>query len=142
MLGAALSAHPLTHMKLATPSSSRAEPILARIQEDRTVIISPVFDNIHFDTFVLEKYDLAVDGFNWELWCRYDALPQAWLALHDTTAPVKYVSGGSGNLVSTRGGRNELRRFCFSLVVVIGVGWKGVEEMESGTSNRGKNPIS
>ncbi|XP_062051443.1 probable polypeptide N-acetylgalactosaminyltransferase 8 [Lepus europaeus] len=69
-----------------------AEPILARIQEDRTVIISPVFDNIHFDTFVLEKYDLAVDGFNWELWCRYNALPQAWLALHDTTAPVKSPS--------------------------------------------------
>ncbi|XP_057558474.1 probable polypeptide N-acetylgalactosaminyltransferase 8 isoform X2 [Hippopotamus amphibius kiboko] len=69
-----------------------AEPILARIQEDRTVIVSPVFDNILFDTFKLKKYGLAADGFNWELWCRYDSLPQAWLDLHDVTAPVKSPS--------------------------------------------------
>uniref|UniRef100_H2NG67 Polypeptide N-acetylgalactosaminyltransferase n=1 Tax=Pongo abelii TaxID=9601 RepID=H2NG67_PONAB len=69
-----------------------AEPILARIQEDRTVIVSPVFDNIRFDTFKLDKYELAVDGFNWELWCRYDALPQAWIDVHDVTAPVKSPS--------------------------------------------------
>ncbi|XP_054519956.1 probable polypeptide N-acetylgalactosaminyltransferase 8 isoform X1 [Pan troglodytes] len=69
-----------------------AEPILARIREDRTVIVSPVFDNIRFDTFKLDKYELAVDGFNWELWCRYDALPQAWIDLRDVTAPVKSPS--------------------------------------------------
>ncbi|ELV09160.1 putative polypeptide N-acetylgalactosaminyltransferase 8 [Tupaia chinensis] len=69
-----------------------AEPILARIQEDRTVVVSPVFDNIRFDTFILSKYELAVDGFNWELWCRYDALPQAWIDLQDVTAPVKSPS--------------------------------------------------
>ncbi|XP_075863862.1 putative polypeptide N-acetylgalactosaminyltransferase 8 isoform X2 [Microcebus murinus] len=69
-----------------------AEPILARIQEDRTVIVSPVFDNIHFDTFQLKRYELAVDGFNWELWCRYDPPPQAWIDLHDVTAPVKSPS--------------------------------------------------
>ncbi|XP_061275073.1 probable polypeptide N-acetylgalactosaminyltransferase 8, partial [Bos javanicus] len=69
-----------------------AEPILARIQEDRTVIVSPVFDNILFDTFELIKYALAVDGFNWELWCRYDALPKAWVDLHDVTAPVRSPS--------------------------------------------------
>ncbi|XP_077025880.1 putative polypeptide N-acetylgalactosaminyltransferase 8 isoform X2 [Tamandua tetradactyla] len=69
-----------------------AEPILARIQEDNTVIVSPVFDNINFDTFALEKYELAVDGFNWKLWCRYDVLPQAWIDLHDVTAPIKSPS--------------------------------------------------
>ncbi|XP_005379663.1 PREDICTED: probable polypeptide N-acetylgalactosaminyltransferase 8 [Chinchilla lanigera] len=69
-----------------------AEPILARIQEDRTVIISPVFDNICFDTFKLLKYELAVDGFNWELWCRYDPVPQTWIALDDVTAPVRSPS--------------------------------------------------
>ncbi|XP_040089447.1 probable polypeptide N-acetylgalactosaminyltransferase 8 [Oryx dammah] len=69
-----------------------AEPILARIQEDRTVIVSPVFDNILFDTFELIKYALAVDGFGWELWCRYDALPKAWVDLHDVTAPVRSPS--------------------------------------------------
>ncbi|KAM9674104.1 LOW QUALITY PROTEIN: putative polypeptide N-acetylgalactosaminyltransferase 8 [Trichechus inunguis] len=65
-----------------------AQPILARIQEDHTMIVSPVFDNIRFDTFYLQKYALAVDGFNWELWCRYDSLPQSWTDLHDATAPV------------------------------------------------------
>ncbi|XP_055250673.1 probable polypeptide N-acetylgalactosaminyltransferase 8 isoform X3 [Moschus berezovskii] len=69
-----------------------AEPILARIQEDRTVIVSPVFDNILFDTFELIKYALAVDGFDWELWCRYDALPKDWIDLHDVTAPVRSPS--------------------------------------------------
>lgn len=69
-----------------------SEPILARIQEDHTVIVSPVFDNIRFDTFQLYKYNLAVDGFNWQLWCRYDGLPKAWIDLNDVTAPVKSPS--------------------------------------------------
>ncbi|XP_039111686.1 probable polypeptide N-acetylgalactosaminyltransferase 8 [Hyaena hyaena] len=69
-----------------------AEPTLARIQEDHTVIVSPVFDNIHFDTFELEKYALAVDGFSWKLWCRYDPLPKDWIDQHDVTAPVKSPS--------------------------------------------------
>ncbi|KAM9230198.1 LOW QUALITY PROTEIN: putative polypeptide N-acetylgalactosaminyltransferase 8 [Dugong dugon] len=62
------------------------EPILAWTQEDHTMIVSPVFDNIRFDTFHLQKYALEVDGFNWELWC-YDSLPQSWIDLHDATAP-------------------------------------------------------
>ncbi|KAM5332416.1 LOW QUALITY PROTEIN: putative polypeptide N-acetylgalactosaminyltransferase 8 [Glossophaga mutica] len=66
-----------------------AEPILAWIQEDHTMIVSPVFDNIYCDTFELTKYELAVDGFNWELWCHYDLLPKAWVDLNDVTAPLK-----------------------------------------------------
>nr|XP_019574171.1 PREDICTED: probable polypeptide N-acetylgalactosaminyltransferase 8 [Rhinolophus sinicus] len=69
-----------------------SEPILARIQEDHTVIVSPVFDNIRFDTFQLYKYNLAVDGFNWQLWCRYDRLPKDWIDLNDVTAPVRSPS--------------------------------------------------
>ncbi|KAF6119778.1 hypothetical protein HJG60_010188 [Phyllostomus discolor] len=72
--------------------SSNAEPILAQIQEDHSVIVSPVFDDIHFDTFELTKYELAVDGFNWELWCHYDLLPKAWVDLNDVTAPLKSPS--------------------------------------------------
>lgn len=93
MLAAALSdASPAyTHSQpgFDTHSSSRSEPILARIQEDHTVIVSPVFDNIRFDTFQLYKYNLAVDGFNWQLWCRYDGLPKDWIDLNDVTAPVR-----------------------------------------------------
>lgn len=89
MLGAALSACFSCQPGFGTHSSSRSEPILARIQEDHTVIVSPVFDNIRFDTFQLYKYSLAVDGFNWQLWCRYDPLPKDWIDLNDVTAPVK-----------------------------------------------------
>ncbi|XP_051011615.1 probable polypeptide N-acetylgalactosaminyltransferase 8 [Acomys russatus] len=69
-----------------------AEPILARIQEDHTVVVSPVFDNIDFDTFELKKYELAADGFSWKLWCQYDPVPQAWIDLGDATAPMKSPS--------------------------------------------------
>lgn len=84
----AFAAYPHIHPGFVTHSSSRAEPILAQIQEDHTVV-SPVFDDIHFDTFELTKYELAVDGFNWELWCKYDLFPKAGFGLNDVTAPVK-----------------------------------------------------
>lgn len=69
-----------------------AEPILSRIKEDRTVIISPVFDNIHFDDFELVQYNLAADGFEWALWCQYDSIPNEWYALKDETAPIRSPS--------------------------------------------------
>ncbi|KAM4819819.1 putative polypeptide N-acetylgalactosaminyltransferase 8 [Thomomys bottae] len=72
-----------------------AEPTLAGTQEDLKVIVSPVFDKIGFDTFQLVPYKLAVEGFNWKLWCRYGSLPQAWLDLHDPTAPC----GGRAELL-------------------------------------------
>lgn len=52
------------------------------------MVVSPVFDNIDFNTFELEKVQLAVDGFDWQLWCRYDHVPQAWRQLDDVTAPM------------------------------------------------------
>ncbi|KAF7248065.1 putative polypeptide N-acetylgalactosaminyltransferase 8 [Varanus komodoensis] len=66
-----------------------AEPILSRIKEDRTVIISPVFDNIRFDDFELVRYTEAADGFDWALWCLYEAIPEDWYALKDETAPIR-----------------------------------------------------
>ena len=124
--GAALSArfgcYPQIPPGSVAHPSCRAEPILARIQEDRTVIVSPVFDNILFDTFELSQYALAVDGFGWELWCRYDALPKAWVDLHDVTAPVRSVCMSSGNLISPGEVRDGQSGFCLSLVVVLGVG--------------------
>uniref|UniRef100_A0A8C8S916 Glycosyltransferase 2-like domain-containing protein n=1 Tax=Pelusios castaneus TaxID=367368 RepID=A0A8C8S916_9SAUR len=69
-----------------------AEPILSRIKEDRTVIVSPVFDNVRFDDFELIEYNVAADGFDWELWCRYESLPKEWYELKDETAPVRSPS--------------------------------------------------
>ncbi|XP_062380824.1 polypeptide N-acetylgalactosaminyltransferase 18 isoform X2 [Sardina pilchardus] len=66
-----------------------AEPILSRIQEDRTRIISPSFDNIKYDTFEVEEYPLSAQGFDWELWCRYLNPPKAWWSLSNNTAPIR-----------------------------------------------------
>uniref|UniRef100_A0A8B9JSI1 Polypeptide N-acetylgalactosaminyltransferase n=1 Tax=Astyanax mexicanus TaxID=7994 RepID=A0A8B9JSI1_ASTMX len=66
-----------------------AEPILQRIQEDRTRIISPSFDNIKYDTFEVEEYPLSAQGFDWELWCRYLNPPKSWWNLNNSTAPIR-----------------------------------------------------
>ncbi|XP_077165989.1 putative polypeptide N-acetylgalactosaminyltransferase 8 [Paroedura picta] len=69
-----------------------AEPILARIKEDHTVIVSPVFDNIRFDDFEIVRYIEAADGFDWALWCLYESPPTDWYALKDETAPIRSPS--------------------------------------------------
>ncbi|KAA0724455.1 Polypeptide N-acetylgalactosaminyltransferase 18 [Triplophysa tibetana] len=66
-----------------------AEPILQRIQEDRTRVISPSFDNIKYDTFEIEEYPLSAQGFDWELWCRYLNPPKSWWMQKDQTAPIR-----------------------------------------------------
>lgn len=66
-----------------------AEPILQRIKEDRTRIISPSFDNIKYDTFEIEEYPLSAQGFDWELWCRYLNPPKSWWNLNNSTAPIR-----------------------------------------------------
>lgn len=67
----------------------RAEPILQRIQEDRTRIISPSFDNIKYDTFEIEEYPLSAQGFDWELWCRYLNPPKSWWYKGNKSAPIQ-----------------------------------------------------
>ncbi|XP_016370071.1 polypeptide N-acetylgalactosaminyltransferase 18-like [Sinocyclocheilus rhinocerous] len=66
-----------------------AQPILQRIKEDRTRIISPSFDNIKYDTFEIEEYPLSAQGFDWELWCRYLNPPKSWWNLKNSSAPIR-----------------------------------------------------
>nr|XP_020463221.1 polypeptide N-acetylgalactosaminyltransferase 18 isoform X2 [Monopterus albus] len=66
-----------------------AEPILQRIKEDRTRIISPSFDNIKYDTFEIEEYPLSAQGFDWELWCRYLNPPKSWWHRGNKSAPIQ-----------------------------------------------------
>ncbi|KAA0723770.1 Polypeptide N-acetylgalactosaminyltransferase 18 [Triplophysa tibetana] len=66
-----------------------AEPILQRIKDDRTRIISPSFDNIKYDTFEIEEYPLSAQGFDWELWCRYLNPTKSWWNLNNSTAPIR-----------------------------------------------------
>lgn len=69
--------------------SHRAEPILQRIKEDKTRVVSPSFDNIKYDTFEIEEYPLSAQGFDWELWCRYLNPPKSWWAQRNHTAPIR-----------------------------------------------------
>ncbi|KAI1903886.1 hypothetical protein AGOR_G00000030 [Albula goreensis] len=66
-----------------------AEPILQRIREDRTRVISPSFDNIKYDTFEIEEYPLSAQGFDWELWCRYLNPPKSWWNQNNNSAPIR-----------------------------------------------------
>uniref|UniRef100_A0A3B3HK69 Polypeptide N-acetylgalactosaminyltransferase n=1 Tax=Oryzias latipes TaxID=8090 RepID=A0A3B3HK69_ORYLA len=69
-----------------------AEPLLARIKEDRTVILSPVFDKVNYDDFAVVPYPPHAHGFTWALWCMYESFRPEWYALGDTSQPGKSPS--------------------------------------------------
>ncbi|XP_068442628.1 probable polypeptide N-acetylgalactosaminyltransferase 8 [Clinocottus analis] len=69
-----------------------AEPLLTRIKEDRTVILTPVFDNVKFDDLTLIPYMPAADAFDWALWCMYESFRPEWYALKDNSQPGKSPS--------------------------------------------------
>ncbi|XP_037615702.1 probable polypeptide N-acetylgalactosaminyltransferase 8 [Sebastes umbrosus] len=69
-----------------------AEPLLARIKEDRTVILTPVFDKVNHDDLSLIPYIPAADAFDWALWCMYEFFRPEWYALKDDSQPGKSPS--------------------------------------------------
>ncbi|KAM4618191.1 putative polypeptide N-acetylgalactosaminyltransferase 8 [Polymixia lowei] len=69
-----------------------AEPLLARIKADRTVVVTPVFDKIHFDDLHVQRYVPSSHGFDWPLWCMYESFRPEWLKLKDESQPGKSPS--------------------------------------------------
>lgn len=69
----------------------RAEPLLARIKADRALVVSPVFDKVHFDDLHVERYQSSSHGFDWALWCMYESFSPEWSKIEDESQPVKYV---------------------------------------------------
>ncbi|KAM4615665.1 putative polypeptide N-acetylgalactosaminyltransferase 8 [Polymixia lowei] len=69
-----------------------AEPLLTRIKEDRTVILTPVFDRVEFDDLKVSHYFPWTHAFDWALWCMYEALTPEWNALKDKSQPKKSPS--------------------------------------------------
>ena len=51
------------------------EPLLARIQENRTIVVTPIIDIINSDTFAYTASPLVRGGFNWGLHFKWDSLP-------------------------------------------------------------------
>ncbi|XP_073668576.1 probable polypeptide N-acetylgalactosaminyltransferase 8 [Paramisgurnus dabryanus] len=82
---AILDAHVEVHVQWA-------EPLLARIQADRTVVLSPVFDKVNFHDLSVTKYPAAAHGFDWALWCMYELFPQRWYDQNDFSQPEKSPS--------------------------------------------------
>ncbi|CAJ1057219.1 probable polypeptide N-acetylgalactosaminyltransferase 8 [Xyrichtys novacula] len=69
-----------------------AEPLLDRIRADRTVVVSPVFDKVHYDDLHVEGYISASHGFDWALWCMYESFDQDWYKMEDDSQPGKSPS--------------------------------------------------
>ncbi|XP_029901491.1 probable polypeptide N-acetylgalactosaminyltransferase 8 [Myripristis murdjan] len=69
-----------------------AEPLLARIKEDRTLILTPVFDRVNYDDLTVTRYGPAADAFDWALWCMYESFRPEWYALKDESQPGKSPS--------------------------------------------------
>ncbi|KAJ8381785.1 hypothetical protein SKAU_G00025630 [Synaphobranchus kaupii] len=69
-----------------------AEPLLARIKEDRTVVLTPVFDRVNFDDLKVIRYIPAAVGFDWALWCMYESFRPEWYKLNDESQPGKSPS--------------------------------------------------
>ncbi|KAK7886102.1 hypothetical protein WMY93_025723 [Mugilogobius chulae] len=69
-----------------------AEPLLARIKEDRTVIVTPVFDKVNYDDLTVTPYEPFAHAFDWALWCMYESFRPEWYALKDQSQPGKSPS--------------------------------------------------
>ncbi|CAL9682872.1 unnamed protein product [Knipowitschia caucasica] len=69
-----------------------AEPLLARIKEDRTVILTPVFDKVTFDDLTVTPYKPSAHAFDWALWCMYESFRPEWYAQKDQSLPGKSPS--------------------------------------------------
>uniref|UniRef100_A0A665VS04 Polypeptide N-acetylgalactosaminyltransferase n=1 Tax=Echeneis naucrates TaxID=173247 RepID=A0A665VS04_ECHNA len=69
-----------------------AEPLLARIKEDRTLILTPVFDRVDYDDLTLTPYPAVADAFDWALWCMYESFRPEWYNLKDESQPGKSPS--------------------------------------------------
>uniref|UniRef100_A0A671LVD1 Polypeptide N-acetylgalactosaminyltransferase n=1 Tax=Sinocyclocheilus anshuiensis TaxID=1608454 RepID=A0A671LVD1_9TELE len=82
---AILDAHIEVHMEWA-------EPLLARIKADRTVVLSPVFDNVLFDTLEVTEYIPSAHAFDWNLWCMYESFRPEWYKNNDPSVPGKSPS--------------------------------------------------
>ncbi|XP_051546481.1 probable polypeptide N-acetylgalactosaminyltransferase 8 isoform X2 [Myxocyprinus asiaticus] len=82
---AILDAHIEVHVKWA-------EPLLARIQADRTLVLSPVFDRVNFYDLQVTHYPAAAHGFDWALWCMYEVFPPKWYDQNDPSQPGKSPS--------------------------------------------------
>ena len=67
------------------------QPLIARIQENRTFVVTPIIDIINSDTFAYTASPLVRVGFNWGLHFKWDSLPDNSLKTNeDFVNPILY----------------------------------------------------
>ncbi|RXN33024.1 putative polypeptide N-acetylgalactosaminyltransferase 8 [Labeo rohita] len=79
-------------LEISAEQTKKAEPLLARIQADRTLVLSPVFDKVNYYDLQVTNYFASAHGFDWALWCMYVAFPQKWYEQNDPSQPGKSPS--------------------------------------------------
>ncbi|XP_053487402.1 probable polypeptide N-acetylgalactosaminyltransferase 8 [Ictalurus furcatus] len=84
-----------------------AEPLLAQIKADRTVIVSPVFDKVNYYDLEVVRYMPAAHAFDWSLWCMYESFSPEWYTHNDASIPGKSPSV-MGILVADRAFLGEI----------------------------------
>ena len=62
------------------------EPLLSRIKENRTNVVTPIIDIINADTFKYEPSPLVRGGFNWGLNFKWDSIPRSELQTQEDFA--------------------------------------------------------
>ncbi|RXM99103.1 Polypeptide N-acetylgalactosaminyltransferase 13 [Acipenser ruthenus] len=86
-------------------TSGWLEPLMARIKEDRRIVVCPIIDVISDDTFeYMAGSDMTYGGFNWKLNFRWYPVPQREMDRRkgDRTLPVRQIwqCGGSLEIVT------------------------------------------
>ncbi|KAK2723231.1 polypeptide N-acetylgalactosaminyltransferase 11-like [Artemia franciscana] len=72
------------------------EPLLSRISENRSTVVTPVIDMISPDTFVYTASPLVRGGFNWGLHFKWDSLRKKLKAEEDFVKPIESPTMAGG----------------------------------------------
>ena len=79
------------------PNVRWLEPLLARIKESRTHVVTPIIDVINADTFNYTPSPLVKGGFNWGLNFKWDSIPRSELQTDaDYAKPFKSPTMAGG----------------------------------------------
>lgn len=56
------------------------------------MVVSPVFDKVHYDDLHVERYISSAHGFDWATWCLYESFNKEWSQTLDESQPGKSPS--------------------------------------------------
>ena len=88
------------------------EPLLSRIKEDRTHVVTPIIDIVNADTFKYEPSPLVRGGFNWGLNFKWDPIPRSELQTEaDFAKPFKSPTMAGGLFAMDRQYFHELGEY-------------------------------